>query len=167
MFSVQTEILASCCLCLHTCLSGVCVWVCVPYWASLPVFFPPCPWGLILKTSNKTHLPIWSSSRGSSIKLCCSRATPDEAITPSLLVCVTVSLLLTYLKHMICVSESMRGSLCCVCVWCEWYVAHHSDEIIITSDTTSHGSQPNMGQWMHTTHIPSKSHLFPLYVHVD
>lgn len=139
-----------------------CVFVFVPHWASCTTYED---W--LWKNSTKTHRHIWSSS-GSSFKLCCSRAVLDEAITPSVFVSVTVSLLLT---HKLCLSlsvthrhthshNSYEGDHEGECVW---YVSHQSDEIIVmliesTSDATSHGSRPSKGQ--HTTHIPPCSSYF-------
>lgn len=100
----------------------VCVCVCTVLSQLCTLYSPHSPWGPIMKNSTQTHSRIWSSSRGSSMKLCCSRAAPDEAITPSLFVSVTVSLLLTHKlclslthTHMIPVREPMREREC-VCL---------------------------------------------------
>ncbi len=98
----------------------VCVFACAPHWASCTAHEDR-----LWRNSPKTHWHIWSSSRASSIKLCCRRAVQDEAITPSLFVSVTVSLLHT---RKLCLSLSVThthiwflwgrpwAGMCVVCV---------------------------------------------------
>lgn len=111
------------------------------------------------KNQNKTttHLENRSSSRISSVKLCCSRAEPDEAdYTLSVCLChccvhISFGLSLTHTHAQTHTHDFREGDGTCVCVCARTCSAICWDEITVvliesTSDATSHGSRPSEGR---------------------